>query len=93
MIWSDKYDGSKASRVVRTQIAKSLERRGFKPMKCNNPESDEKRRRNDVLKSRPIVSENDNELRRNKRELEDIKDTLRDICRASGKRLIGERCR
>jgi len=98
MIWSERYKGDTAARVVRTEIAKSLDRRGENPMKCDNPESDKERRQNDALKSRPIINKsNDNTQQRiknqeMKKSLRDIEDKLKAVCRASGKILIGKQC-
>lgn len=98
MIWSERYKVNSPARIVRTEIAKSLERRSMNPMKCDNPESDNEKRRNDALKARPIVNNSNNNHKQRlknqelKNSLDDMQDKLEAVCRASGKILIGKQC-
>jgi hypothetical protein len=93
MIWDEKYDWI----VVRKEIAKSLELRGEDPLKCNNPQADSERRRNDAAEK--VRASKNNQLQRDRMKARDIEDSLRDmedklkaVCRASGKILIGKQC-
>ena len=98
MIWTEKYD--KNFQEIRIQIARSLEIMGEDPMKCNNPDLDNERRRIDAAEN--LVKERRRRQRNREDEIEEMKDRKDEIkemkqqleaaCRASGKILIGKQC-